>query len=75
LLLTIAATPPKPLQANSTYPVSAQCNWNTLSVFQQMQMNTDNFVNHQLEMQEIKKLFQFQQDQHKLTMGYMGHHK
>jgi hypothetical protein len=60
------------MHAAPTYSGSSQCNWNTLSVFQQMQSNTDNFVNRQVEMQEMKKLYQFQLDQYKLTMSFMG---
>ena len=37
-----------------------------------MQSNTDNFVNRQIEMQEMKKLYQFQLDQYKLSMSFMG---
>ena len=41
--------------------------WNTLSVLQQMQNNTDHLVTHQVEMQEMRKLIHFQQEQYKLT--------
>jgi hypothetical protein len=54
---------------------STPCNWNALSVFQQMQNNTDHMVNHTVEMQEMRKLIQYQQEQHKLTIGYLGFHK
>ena len=46
-----------------------------MSVLQQMQNNTDHLVSHQVEMQEIRKLIQFQQDQYKLTIGYLGVNK
>ncbi len=55
--------------------ISTPCSANTMSVLQQMQNNTDHLVSHQVEMQEIRKLIQFQQDQYKLTIGYLGINK
>ncbi len=46
-----------------------------MSVLQQMQNNTDHLMSHQVEMQEIRKLIRFQQDQYKLTIGYLGINK
>ncbi len=64
-LLAVGAHPPP---SPSFYP----CDWNTLSVFQQMQSNADHLVNHQVEMQEMRKLIQFQQEQYKLSSRLFG---
>jgi hypothetical protein len=37
--------------------------------------NTDHMINHTVEMQEMQKLIQYQQEQHKLTIGYLGVNK
>ena len=79
LFIIVAATPQsnptKPLLISTPTHVNSPCSWNTLSVFQQMQSNTDHLINHQFEMQEMRKLVQFQQEQYKLTIGFLSGNK
>lgn len=60
-------TPPTHPSPHLLYGCGTSCDSNTMSVVQQMQNNTDHLVTHQVEMQEMRKLIQFQQDQYKLT--------
>ena len=58
--------PQTPRTVSPNYAASSSCDWNTVAVVQQMQNNTDHLVNHQVEMQEMRKLIQFQQEQYRL---------
>ena len=67
----LVSTPPHSCSSMTTpgtnSSTSSNDNWNTLSVLQQMQCNTDNLVKQQIEMQEMRKLIYFQQEQYRLS--------
>ena len=69
LYLDINATSSSALVNSSLMnaPTPIHTTTNALSVIQEMQCNTDHLVKHQVEMQEMRKLIHFQQEQYKLT--------